>query len=147
MSDRDVFELMQQNGDYTHFYFAYRWFLLDLKRGMCLRARVCVHALVHLAVTVDDKIFVLRGCCLSVMSGLLSSMGYFVGSDRYGLACFAVQLQILVWQTKWHNQTTKDHADTGVCMQTSQYVPSSKAGTYCEFWKMFVQNVKKFIQG
>ncbi|XP_055774931.1 small G protein signaling modulator 1-like isoform X3 [Salvelinus fontinalis] len=32
--DSEIFELMHQNGDYTHFYFCYRWFLLDLKREL-----------------------------------------------------------------------------------------------------------------
>ncbi|KAM4815721.1 small G protein signaling modulator 1-like [Thomomys bottae] len=36
--DSELFELMHQNGDYTHFYFCYRWFLLDFKRGMDLTA-------------------------------------------------------------------------------------------------------------
>lgn len=30
--DAEMLELMHQNGDYTHFYFCYRWFLLDFKR-------------------------------------------------------------------------------------------------------------------
>uniref|UniRef100_A0A336LLF9 CSON010949 protein n=1 Tax=Culicoides sonorensis TaxID=179676 RepID=A0A336LLF9_CULSO len=32
--DSEMYELMQAHGDYTHFYFCYRWFLLDFKREL-----------------------------------------------------------------------------------------------------------------
>ena len=31
--DAELFEHIHRTGDFTHFYFCYRWFLLDFKRG------------------------------------------------------------------------------------------------------------------
>jgi len=32
--DPELFEHLNQNGEFSHFYFCYRWFLLDFKRGL-----------------------------------------------------------------------------------------------------------------
>ena len=31
--DSELYEHIHRTGDFTHFYFCYRWFLLDFKRG------------------------------------------------------------------------------------------------------------------
>lgn len=40
--DPELFEMMQSNGDYTHFYFCYRWLLLDFKRGQFIADKLSV---------------------------------------------------------------------------------------------------------
>ncbi|XP_046717856.1 small G protein signaling modulator 1 isoform X2 [Silurus meridionalis] len=57
--DSELFELMQQNGDYTHFYFCYRWFLLDFKREMVYDDVFSVWETIWAARTVSSGHFVL----------------------------------------------------------------------------------------
>jgi hypothetical protein len=54
-----MFELMHQNGDYTHFYFCYRWFLLDFKRGESYHS-VCIVLIQHY---VREVKYILRHAC------------------------------------------------------------------------------------
>ncbi|UXI14403.1 small G protein signaling modulator 2-like [Sarcoptes scabiei] len=57
--DSDVFELMHQNGDYTHFYFCYRWFLLDFKRELLYVDVFSVWETIWAAKFVSSSAFVL----------------------------------------------------------------------------------------
>uniref|UniRef100_A0A4W4FK04 Small G protein signaling modulator 1b n=1 Tax=Electrophorus electricus TaxID=8005 RepID=A0A4W4FK04_ELEEL len=57
--DSELFELMQQNGDYTHFYFCYRWFLLDFKREMVYNDVFSVWETIWAARTISSGHFVL----------------------------------------------------------------------------------------
>ena len=41
--DFELYEHIHRTGDFTHFYFCYRWFLLDFKRGN----RICRRRLFH----------------------------------------------------------------------------------------------------
>ncbi|XP_028857340.1 small G protein signaling modulator 2 isoform X1 [Denticeps clupeoides] len=57
--DSELFELMHQNGDYTHFYFCYRWFLLDFKRELLYEDVFAVWEVVWVAPRISSRHFVL----------------------------------------------------------------------------------------
>ncbi|KAM8903366.1 small G protein signaling modulator 2 isoform 2-T2 [Spinachia spinachia] len=57
--DSELFELMQQNGDYTHFYFCYRWFLLDFKRELLYEDVFAVWEVIWVAPRISSEHFVL----------------------------------------------------------------------------------------
>ncbi|XP_051013899.1 small G protein signaling modulator 2 isoform X2 [Acomys russatus] len=57
--DSELFELMHQNGDYTHFYFCYRWFLLDFKRELPYEDVFAVWEVIWAARHVSSEHFVL----------------------------------------------------------------------------------------
>uniref|UniRef100_A0A8C0PX05 Serine racemase n=1 Tax=Canis lupus familiaris TaxID=9615 RepID=A0A8C0PX05_CANLF len=57
--DSELFELMHQNGDYTHFYFCYRWFLLDFKRELVYEDVFAVWEVIWAARHISSEHFVL----------------------------------------------------------------------------------------
>ncbi|XP_004684842.1 PREDICTED: small G protein signaling modulator 2 isoform X2 [Condylura cristata] len=57
--DSELFELMHQNGDYTHFYFCYRWFLLDFKRELLYEDVFAVWEAIWAARHISSEHFVL----------------------------------------------------------------------------------------
>ncbi|XP_048413451.1 small G protein signaling modulator 2 isoform X2 [Stegostoma tigrinum] len=57
--DSELFELMHQNGDYTHFYFCYRWFLLDFKRELLYEDVFAVWEVIWAAKFISSEYFVL----------------------------------------------------------------------------------------
>ncbi|KAM3826403.1 small G protein signaling modulator 1 isoform 2-T2 [Vipera latastei] len=57
--DSELFELMHQNGDYTHFYFCYRWFLLDFKRELVYEDVFTVWETIWAAAEVSSSRYVL----------------------------------------------------------------------------------------
>uniref|UniRef100_A0A3P9IQJ2 Small G protein signaling modulator 2 n=1 Tax=Oryzias latipes TaxID=8090 RepID=A0A3P9IQJ2_ORYLA len=57
--DSELFELMHQNGDYTHFYFCYRWFLLDFKRELLYEDVFAVWEVIWVSPRISSQHFVL----------------------------------------------------------------------------------------
>ncbi|KAL1374857.1 hypothetical protein pipiens_000733, partial [Culex pipiens pipiens] len=57
--DSEMYDLMHAHGDYTHFYFCYRWFLLDFKRELIYADMFCVWECIWAAKHVASGQFVL----------------------------------------------------------------------------------------
>lgn len=57
--DAELFEHMHHHGDYTHFYFCYRWFLLDFKRELVYEDVFAVWETIWVAKFISSPHFVL----------------------------------------------------------------------------------------
>lgn len=57
--DSEMYDLMHAHGDYTHFYFCYRWFLLDFKRELLYADVFSVWECIWAAKHVSSSHFVL----------------------------------------------------------------------------------------
>lgn len=57
--DSELYELMHSHGDYTHFYFCYRWFLLDFKRELIYNDVFAIWEVIWAAQQVASSHFVL----------------------------------------------------------------------------------------
>uniref|UniRef100_A0A3P8RDJ7 Small G protein signaling modulator 1a n=1 Tax=Astatotilapia calliptera TaxID=8154 RepID=A0A3P8RDJ7_ASTCA len=108
--DCELFELMHQNGDYTHFYFCYRWFLLDFKRELVYDDVFAVWETIWAAKHVSSSHFVLfialalvevyRDIILENNMDFTDIIKFFNGK--------ALKLKFtytLLCKTIWHNKT------------------------------------------
>jgi len=66
--DQSLYDNIQQNGDFSHFYFCYRWFLLDFKREFCYTSVYRVWETIWAAAKVASPQF-----CLFVALGLVET--------------------------------------------------------------------------
>uniref|UniRef100_A0A3Q4GM04 Small G protein signaling modulator 1a n=1 Tax=Neolamprologus brichardi TaxID=32507 RepID=A0A3Q4GM04_NEOBR len=110
--DCELFELMHQNGDYTHFYFCYRWFLLDFKRELVYDDVFAVWETIWAAKHVSSSHFVLfialalvevyRDIILENNMDFTDIIKFFNGK--------ALKLKFtytLLCKTIWHNKTRR----------------------------------------
>lgn len=93
--DSEMYDLMHAYGDYTHFYFCYRWFLLDFKREL-LYADVfsvweCIWAAKHVAST-NFVLFIALALLETYRDIILSNSMDFTDIIKFFNGKFAFQI-------------------------------------------------------
>lgn len=103
--DAEMFDVLQQQSDFTHFYFCYRWFLLDFKRELLYDDIFLVWEVIWSARHVSSENFVLflalallehyRDIILQRCMDFSDIVKFFNGMVADGVGCSR--------EVSWHN--------------------------------------------
>lgn len=109
--DSEMYELMHSHGDYTHFYFCYRWFLLDFKRELVYPDVFATWEVIWAAQHVSSNHFVLflalalletyRDIILTNSMDFTDIIKFFNGESFLGSA--AMLFRVVFFLQKWRN--------------------------------------------
>jgi len=112
-----MYDLMDSNGDYTHFYFCYRWFLLDFKRELVYDDVFATWEVIWAAKHIASGHFVLflalalletyRDIILSNSMDFTDVIKFFNGAI-HGIQLISKIIPIAIWFLwfqKWPNAT------------------------------------------
>ena len=110
-----MYDLMHAHGDYTHFYFCYRWFLLDFKRELVYADVFAVWEVIWAAKHVASAHFVLflalalletyRDIILSNSMDFTDIIKFFNGKYNFLLVLLETKTEILFFFQKWLKDT------------------------------------------
>lgn len=109
-----MYDLMHAHGDYTHFYFCYRWFLLDFKRELIYADIFSVWEVIWAAKHVASAQFVLflalalletyRDIILSNSMDFTDIIKFFNGKLKFSVNFIAYYSSVNLFQ-KWLSGT------------------------------------------
>lgn len=114
--DSEMYDLMHAHGDYTHFYFCYRWFLLDFKRELIYADIFSVWEVIWAAKHVASAQFVLflalalletyRDIILSNSMDFTDIIKFFNGNYSFGIISVSFLHGCFSFRNGWTPQHT-----------------------------------------